>query len=85
MHFSTQLVHCELVGQGHRAGDRSLQLLIFNEEFLVSTSQQLTLITSLPGGMCSSVLLLDYVTGTTRLAHWSFFMEDCSQIGYHCC
>ena len=31
-----------------RAGDRSLQLLIFNEEFLVSASQQLALITSLP-------------------------------------
>ncbi len=32
----------------HRAGDRSLQLLIFNEEFLVSASHQLALITSLP-------------------------------------
>ena len=32
----------------HRAGDRLLQLLIFNEEFLVSASQQLVLITSLP-------------------------------------
>jgi hypothetical protein len=32
----------------NRAGDRSLQLLIFNEEFLVSASQQLALITSLP-------------------------------------
>jgi hypothetical protein len=32
----------------HRAGDRSLQLLIFNEEFLVSVSHQLALITSLP-------------------------------------
>ena len=31
-----------------RAGDRLLQLLIFNEEFLVSVSHQLTLITSLP-------------------------------------
>ena len=31
-----------------RAGDRSLQLLIFNEEFLVSASHQLVLITSLP-------------------------------------
>src|SRR6266478_3279819 len=31
-----------------RAGDRSLQLLIFNEEFLVSASHQLALITSLP-------------------------------------
>ena len=32
----------------HRAGDRVLQLLIFNEEFLVSASHQLVLITSLP-------------------------------------
>ena len=32
----------------HRDGDRFLQLLIFNEEFLVSTSHQLVLITSLP-------------------------------------
>ena len=32
----------------HRDGDRSLQLLIFNEEFLVIASHQLVLITSLP-------------------------------------
>ena len=32
----------------HRDGDRLLQLLIFNEEFLVSASHQLVLITSLP-------------------------------------
>ena len=32
----------------NRAGDRSLQLLIFNEEFLVNASHQLALITSLP-------------------------------------
>ena len=31
-----------------RDGDRLLQLLIFNEEFLVSMSHQLVLITSLP-------------------------------------
>src|ERR1700740_1415595 len=31
-----------------RAGDRALQLLLFNEESLVSTSHQLVLITSLP-------------------------------------
>ena len=30
------------------AGDRALQLLLFNEEFLVSVSHQLALITSLP-------------------------------------
>ncbi len=32
----------------NRAGDRSLQLLIFNEEFLVGASHQLAPITSLP-------------------------------------
>ena len=32
----------------HRAGDRLLQLLISNEEFLVNLSHQLELITSLP-------------------------------------
>jgi hypothetical protein len=31
------------------AGDRALQLLLFNEEFLVSVSHQLVLITSLRG------------------------------------
>ncbi len=32
----------------HRAGDGALQLLLLNEESLVSTSHQLVLITSLP-------------------------------------
>ncbi|KNC26029.1 hypothetical protein FF38_03792, partial [Lucilia cuprina] len=31
-----------------RAGDRALQFLLLNEEFLVSASHQLALITSLP-------------------------------------
>ena len=31
-----------------RAGDRALQLLLFNEEFLVGVSHQLASITSLP-------------------------------------
>ena len=34
----------------YRAGDRALQLLLFNEECLVSASHQLALITSLPFG-----------------------------------
>ncbi|RDY08055.1 hypothetical protein CR513_07769, partial [Mucuna pruriens] len=37
-----------LVGIDHYDGDRSLQLLVFNEEFLVSASHQLALTTSLP-------------------------------------
>ncbi len=43
--------HLERLGnlcKRHRDGDRLLQLLIFNEEFLVSASHQLVLITSLP-------------------------------------
>jgi hypothetical protein len=36
------------LGKLCRAGDRSLQLLVLNEEFLVSASHQLALITSLP-------------------------------------
>ena len=34
--------------KAHRDGDRLLQFLIFNEEFLVNASHQLALITSLP-------------------------------------
>ncbi len=34
--------------KAYRAGDRLLQFLIFNEEFLVNASHQLALITSLP-------------------------------------
>ena len=34
--------------KAHRDGDRLLQFLIFNEEFLVSASHQLVLNTSLP-------------------------------------
>ena len=34
--------------KGSRDGDRLLQFLIFNEEFLVNASHQLALITSLP-------------------------------------
>ncbi len=32
----------------HRAGDRRLQLFVFNEEFLVNAIHQIALITSLP-------------------------------------
>ena len=48
---STSLSLAERPGKSlklHRDGDRLLQLLIFNEEFLVSVSHQLALITSLP-------------------------------------
>ena len=36
------------LSKSHRDGDRLLQLLVLNEEFLVSASHQLVLITSLP-------------------------------------
>ena len=36
------------LGKFHRDGDRSLQLLVFNEECLVSASHQLALTMSLP-------------------------------------
>ena len=34
--------------KAHHDGDRPLQLLVFNKEFLVSVSHQLVLTTSLP-------------------------------------
>ena len=37
-----------VISKFRRDGDRLLQLLIFNEEFLVNASHQLALITSLP-------------------------------------
>ena len=49
---STSLQSClkwpGILFEMHRDGDRSLQLLIFNEEALASASHQLVLITSLP-------------------------------------
>ena len=53
LHWCIQRVWPALRGVGnllnlHRAGDRLLELLILNEEFLVSVSHQLALITSLP-------------------------------------
>ena len=49
MRTSTFLLLVErVISKRRRAGDRALQLLLFNEEFLVSVSHQLALITSLP-------------------------------------
>ena len=52
----------------HRDGDRLLQLLIFNEEFLVSARHQLVLITSLPFVHTArrSYRLLDPVNNSDR-------------------
>ena len=51
MRFNESTTLAERSGKSlkpRRDGDRSLQLLVFNEEFLVSASHQLALITSLP-------------------------------------
>ena len=56
----------------HRDGDRLLQLLIFNEEFLVSASHQLVLITSLPFVHTArrSYRLSDPVNNSDRSLTW---------------
>ena len=52
----------------HRAGDRALQLLLFNEEFLVSVSHQLALITSLP--FVHTARRYYRLNGLVRLSDW---------------
>jgi hypothetical protein len=52
----------------HRAGDRPLQLLVFNEEFLVSVSHQLALITSLP--FVHTARRYYRLNGLVRLLDW---------------
>ena len=58
--------------KAHRDGDRLLQLLIFNEEFLVSASHQLVLITSLPFVHTArrSYRLSDPVNNSDRRLFW---------------
>ena len=51
-----------------RAGDRALQLLLFNEEYLVSVSHQLALITSLPFVHTPSLLLIEWLSEVLGLA-----------------
>src|SRR3569833_3330299 len=51
-----------------RAGDRALQLLLFNEEFLVSVSHQLALITSLP--FVHTARRYYRLDGSVRLSDW---------------
>ena len=52
-----------------RAGDRWLQLSILNEEFLVSASHQLALITSLP--FVHTARRYYRLTGLARTLDWS--------------
>ena len=51
-----------------RAGDRALQLLLFNEESLVSASHQLALITSLP--FVHTARRYYRLNGSVRLSDW---------------
>src|SRR6202000_2573531 len=51
-----------------RAGDRALQLLLFNEEFLVSASHQLALNTSLP--FVHTARRYYRLNGSVRLSDW---------------
>jgi len=54
------------LGKFHRDGDRSLQLLVFNEECLVSASHQHALTTSLP---FLQAFIATAVFGTSMSAH----------------
>jgi hypothetical protein len=56
------------------AGDRALQLLLFNEEFLVSVSHQLTLITSLP--FVHTVRRYYRLNGLVRPPDWLWGVGD---------
>ena len=51
-----------------RAGDRALQLLLFNEECLVSASHQLALITSLPFSLpYKGLIVINHNQASSRL------------------
>ena len=53
----------------HRAGDKPLQLLVLNEEFLVSVCHQHTLITSLP--FVHTARRYYRLNGLVRRSDWS--------------
>src|SRR5215207_343819 len=60
-----------------RAGDRALQLLLFNEEFLVSASHQLALITSLP--FVHTARRYYRLNGLVRPPDWGIALVRCSE------
>ena len=60
-----------------RAGDSPLQLLVFNEEFLVSVSHQLALITSLP--FVHTARRYYRLNGLVRLSDWIFAAGNSSE------
>ena len=57
-----------------RAGDSPLQLLDFNEEFLVSVSHQLALITSLP--FVHTARRYYRLNGLVRLSDWTLVVGN---------
>ena len=61
----------------HRAGDRPLQFLVLNEEFLVSTSHQLVLITSLP--FVHTARRYYRLNGLVRIRDWHLTAGNCSR------
>ena len=61
----------------HRAGDSPLQLLDFNEEFLVSVSHQLALITSLP--FVHTARRYYRLNGLVRLSDWTLAAGNSSR------
>ena len=72
--------------KAHRDGDRLLQLLVLNEEFLVSASHQLVLITSLPFVHTArrSYRLSDPVNNSDRKFTWfARFIFGKSSEPYH--
>ena len=74
LHWHSQRVQPWPRGLGNlvklcRAGDRPLQLLVFNEEFLVSASHQLALITSLP--FVHTARRYYRLNGLVRSSDWS--------------
>ena len=56
----------------HQAGDRPLELLVLNEEFLVSASHQLALITSLP--FVHTARRYYRLNGLVNPSDWLFFL-----------
>ena len=63
-----------------RAGDRPLQLLVFNEEFLVSASHQLALITSLP--FVHTARRYYRLNGLVRPPDWGLGLEKLVKLGH---
>ena len=67
--------------KAHRDGDRLLQLLILNEEFLVSASHQLVLITSLPFvHTARRTYRLNVSVKLSDRSSWTLGSSDCGKL-----